>query len=281
MKSSIAYKNEIRGFEDVSATVKLVEKIAASSVHRLKKEVANLNIHTTAIEAALSRLSLFYEANDHPLLQKRTGKNALVILTAEKGLVGGLWHKIVNSYLENIKHYNFVIIIGAKGESYLKEENAPILKFFTGSAAIPLDEEIRPIVNYIFSEFTKGTFAQVDVLYPQFISLAEQQPTYVSFLPFNFKIKKYDYIRKNGLPIFEPSQKKIFNRFLENYISIFFNNIVMEAKLSELSSRMVAMERASSKTDELVKKIAFDYTKQRHLRTTQKQIESFAVHKIL
>ena len=108
MKSYIAQQNRIQGIKDVSETVKMVEKIAASSVHFLKKEVSDLQSYTNRIEEVLSRLSLFYHKKQHPLLQKRTtGEKALVILTGDGGLVGDLWHNVINTFLAH-KSNNFL-----------------------------------------------------------------------------------------------------------------------------------------------------------------------------
>ena len=123
MKSYIAHKNQIQGIKDVSETVKIVEKIAASSVHFLKKEVFSLNAYATKIEKMLIRLSLFYQKKDNPLLQKKEGRKILVILTSDKGLVGGLWHEVINTFLENAKQYKNIVMIGTKGENYIKERS--------------------------------------------------------------------------------------------------------------------------------------------------------------
>ena len=53
MKSYIMYKNQISGVKDVSETIKTVEKIAASSVHSLKRQVSNLNLYVDEIEKTL------------------------------------------------------------------------------------------------------------------------------------------------------------------------------------------------------------------------------------
>jgi F0F1-type ATP synthase gamma subunit len=122
MKTFLAYKNQVQGFRDVLETVKTVEKIAASSIHFLKQKVYNLNIYASEIERVLARLSLFYQKKNNPLLKKRTkGKKALVILTGNKGLVGGLWHQIINSFLENLKPYQAVIAVGAKAKTCLNK----------------------------------------------------------------------------------------------------------------------------------------------------------------
>jgi len=281
MKSYIAYKNQIQGIKDVSETVKTVEKIAASSVHFLKQEVSHLSTYATELEKILDRLSQFYQKKNHPLLQKKaSGKEALVIITGDKGLVGGLWHEVVNAFLESDVQYKSVIVLGTKGENYLKEENVSITKSFTNIFNTLQQENVEHITDYIFEQFKKGEFSKMDILYPKFVSLAEQIPSFVPFLPFEFKLTKKEKV-SDGLPIFEPSQQKIFYELLQKYIGIFFHEIVMETKLSELSERTVTMEHASTKTDELIQKSTLDYTKQRRRIVTQRQLESFIAHKII
>ena len=254
---------------------------------------------------------MFYQKKNHSLLKKRTiGEKAFVILTGDKGLVGGLWHEVINAVLENVKQYQSFIVIGVKGENYLKEENIPIIKLFTPSEisnysdknateddlyeqpksptevtyffGVPPKEWAEHITNYIFNEFKKGTFSRVDILYPQFISLAEQTPNLIPFLPFEFKFKKNEEKKSGeGLPIFEPSKQEIFNKLLQKYIIIFFRKIIIETKLSELSARTVAMEHATTKIEKLIQKLALDYTKERRRIITQRQLESFIAHKII
>ena len=305
MKSYLIYKNQIQGIKDVSETVKAAEKIAASSVHFLKQRVTNLNIYAVEVEKMLARLSVFYQKKDHPFLQKKhTGKKTLVILTGNKGLTGGLWHNIINAFLENAKQYQSIIVVGAKGEHYLKEENAAIIKLFVNFSDVSEKEEIRHITSYIFNGFEEGMFSQVDILYPQFISLAEQTASFIPFLPFEFiSLEATNYGGRNvaedkgykqsptdlkltkksgeGLPIFEPSKRKVFDRLLQKYIEIFFYKIIMETKLSEFSARTVAMEHATAKTGELIQKLALNYAKERRRVVTQRQLESFAAHKII
>ena len=159
MKNYIGYKSQIKGFGDVSVTVKAVEKIAASSVHFLRQKSSNLNDYAVEIETMILDLSPFYYSNNNFLLQKGLGKPAVILITGEKGIVGGLWHDIVNKFLDNKNKYNYVIVVGSKGKNYLKEENIKIYKFFSGSdEVIQMGKGIDDIVNYIFLNLKKELF---------------------------------------------------------------------------------------------------------------------------
>ena len=284
MKTYLAHKNEIEGFKDVADTVKTVEKIAATSIHFLKQEVLNLNSYILNTEKVLKRAQLFYSKKDSPLLNKKMkGNEALVVLTGDKGLVGGLWHDVIAKFLDDNAKYKYIIVVGAKGSQYLDEENIKVFNIFKGLPDIPMDNEIKNISNYIFDKFKDDTFSSVDILYPSFISLAEQKSVFVNFLPFTFeKVKENITTDKTlGIPIFEPSKRDIFENILQKYVQIYFYKIIMEGKLSELSARTVSMEHATEKTNESIRKFTLDYTKDRHRFITQKQLESFAAHRTI
>ncbi len=139
------------------------------------------------------------------------------------------------------------------------------------------------ISKYIFDIFKNEDYEQIDIIYPSFISLAEQKCLVVPFLPFSFEgdlTKKRKESEELGLPIFEPSKVRIFRQALEKYIKVFLYKIILEAKLSEFSARTVAMEHASEKTKKLIARLNLSFRKERRRLVTQRQIESFSVHKI-
>jgi len=279
MQFYIKYKNQTQGLHDVAETVKTAEKVAASSIHFLKHDVDELGIYTKEIKDVITRLSLFYQKKDHPLLRTNSlGKNALIICSSDKGLVGDLWYKLVNFYLERNKTYSAIIVIGAKIDSYLKEEGVDIIKSFSNDH-YSQEEYVYNITEYIFSAFKNSTFNKVDILYPKFVSLAEQVPKIISFLPFKFDFSE-ESVNNIGFPIFEPNKKVFFDNLLKKYIMVFFYKIFMEAKLSELAARTITMEEAVVKTNHLIKKIEFNYHKERRHVINQRQLESFSAHKV-
>ena len=279
MKTYLDYKNQIQGFGDVLDTVKGSEKIAASSVYFLKAKVNALNQYTEVLEKLLSRLMVFYQKREHPLLKKKEkGERVLLIITADKGLVGGLWHQLIGTFLNKRNDYDSVITVGSKGRIYLQEEGAKIIKSFEDLSALPNTEELQEVATYLFNRFKNMEFSRVDILYSHFVSLAEQKPIFASFLPFDFKIQQEPGL---GFPIFEPSKGRIFDGLLQKYVSLYFYKIAFEAKLSEFSARTVSMEHASEKTKELIAQLKVSYRKERDRAVTQRQLESFRAHKVI
>ncbi len=278
MENYLVYKDQIEGFREVGETVKTVEKIAASSIGRLRLDMANIDAYQTNIGHILARLSLFHEV-ERP--SKMTGVPALIVLTSDKGLTGGLWRRTIDEFLKTAReNYEVVITVGSRGEKYLKEEAIdPTQTFGSDTDAL----------HYVTDGFRSRRFARVDILYPKFISLADHLPTIVPFLPFSFDETQRVAAQPNaggiefGSPIVEPMRAlpEIFDRLMRKFIDAFFQKIAAEGKLSEFSARTVSMEHASAKTDELIKALALGYRTEHRRSLTQKQLESFIAHKVV
>ncbi len=297
MKNYLERRNEIKGYKDVSETIKIEEKISTSYIRFLKDEVAQLVLYNSTLEKVLARLSQFYEALDNPLFRRGSGKRYVVVVSGNKGLVGGLWHNLTSFLLARKNNYDFFVVTGDKMKRYLEEENIKVGKAFSSASIVPQPEEIVEISNYLFEEFKNEKLSKIDIIYPKFISLVDQQSAILSFLPFRFSLaslvepsyprgeNNFGYSQTKdlslGLPIFEPSKREIFGFLLKKYIEVFFLKIIMEAKLSEFSARTISMEHASEKTKELIKKLRNTYFKERRRVLTQRQLENFVVHKIL
>jgi len=298
MKKNNFYKMQIGGLSDVTETVRVIEKSAAAHIHFLKKKVHALSEYKQKIQTTLERLSRFYWDDNHPLLQKRDyGQRVLLVVTGEKGIVGGLYHELINKVITENKDYGLVWVIGNKGKKYLSEEGDIQAEHIFNSFNfddLPQSEDIQKMANRLFERFQETNLKNIDVLYTNFISLAEQNPTVAKFLPFNFirdksfdfdhaTVKAEDTLPNNladGFPIFEHSKQLIFDELLKKYINVSFAEIILEAKLSEFSARTVTAESAVKQTQHLIKTFNRELFKSKHLTITQKQIESFSVHQL-
>jgi F-type H+-transporting ATPase subunit gamma len=289
MKNYLFYTTKIKGFKAVEETVRVIEKSAASHIHFLKKKVQFIFFYKNQIRAALDRLSRFYWDADHPLLQEGTRKSshkALLVVAGAKGVVGGLYHELINEVIIRKNLYHYIWVIGNKGKGYLNEEGVQAEELFSASGS---KEEFRPqeinkISSDLFSRFQSIGLKKIDVIYPRFFSLAKQRPHIVQFLPFDFVSARNSALAANNgndsFPIFEPSKKFIFDILIKKYIDVSFAELILEAKLSEFAARTVTAESAIKEIEELISSLRRVFLKEKHRAVTQKQIESFSVHQI-
>lgn len=287
MKSYSRYKSKITGYSDVSETVKIVEKIAASAVHTCKKDVARLKQYREHLQRVITRLSCCSSLSAAQAMPTRTGtgRSVLVIFTGEKGLVGGLWHKMAEEYTQQTSPGDSLVLVGTKGFSFVDTATMAVLESF------PLLDDLTPdalherLHDYLVTNFIAGTFTEISFLYPQSVSIGEQTPVRIPFLPFSIP-KVYTggeslSSQTVGLPIFDASANVVFKKLVELAVRAQLSHVLLETKLSELSARTVSMEHAAQKTNELVGLLSMEHTRQRRHDATQKQLESFTAQKMV
>lgn len=286
MEKGLAYKEEIEGFREVAETVRVVEQSAAAQIHLLKKQVAVLVEYMDVIEIQLRRLMLLDDHLVNPLLEKQTlGDMAIVVVAGEEGIVGGLYHGLVSRLMQDKNNYQQIFTIGKKAHEYLIEEGVKAHQVeYSGDILEAMAGQ--KISGALMNRFLSHELRRLDVIFPNYISLAEQQPVLVPFLPFDlagrksgFMPSKRNSIESDGWPIFEPSHEVVFELLLKKYINVFFTEVVLETKLCEFAARTVAAEQAVVKTEELMANLRVSFLKERRNLVTQKQLESFIAHK--
>jgi F-type H+-transporting ATPase subunit gamma len=73
--------------------------------------------------------------------------------------------------------------------------------------------------------------------------------------------------------LFEPSAGKVLGALLPHYLNFKIYQILLEAKASEQSSRMVAMKNATDNAKQLIKDLTLEYNKLRQANITKELLE--------
>ena len=290
MKNYLEYKNKIFGLQEAAENIKASEKIAVSNISFLRQRARALGAYAAALEKILARLALFYENKNHPLIKGNQGGGGrmLLVISGERGMVGGLWYALAERVFEEKERYKKIIVIGKKGEKRLEDKGIRAQESLAFSYPLPSEDEIKSAAALIFREYLKEE-AAVDILYPSFVSLALNVPKIIQFLPFDFRKGREGADRAEerivggslGFPIFEPNKKAIFASLLRKYAAVSFRRIIFEAKLSELTSRAVNSEHSFEKAQDLIKKTRLEYYKERRASITKAQQEALLSHWII
>lgn len=283
MKNYLEFKNKLIGLKEVKETIKAIEKVAASKVYSFKKQDEILKNYLEEIRRILYRLSFFISAIKNSLFLENKGvnKSLLIFITGDKGLAGGYYSNLFEKFLANYRDYDEFIIFGRKGKEFFENRKISFLKYYPFKSLN--FEEVEKFLDLIFSFYLNKKFKKIDIIYSSFKSLVIQESLLVTYLPFLAEFEKRKDKNKEivGLPIFEPKKQQIIKFLTDKIIKFYFYQILMDAKLSELSSRAVAMEKASRETEKIIKKLTNDFLKQRRKELTKAQIEEYFAHKVL
>src|SRR5947199_7339951 len=131
--------------------------------------------------------------------------------------------------------------------------------------------------------FVKGEVDQVDILFTNFISTLSQKPDSLQLLPVG-EIRgvtagvhghaQSEKLLKGATEfLFEPSAEHVLGELLPHYLNFQVYQILLEAKASEHSARMVAMKNATDNANELIKDLKLECNKLRQTNITKELLE--------
>jgi F-type H+-transporting ATPase subunit gamma len=147
----------------------------------------------------------------------------------------------------------------------------------------PMFAEARAISKFAQELFLKGEVDHVDVLFTNFISTLNQKPELRPLLPIG-EIKGVEAgvdgeatnteLKASGLEYqFEPGADKVLGQPAAALPEFPGVPILLEAKASEHSSRMVAMKNATDNAKQLIKDLTLEYNKLRQANITKELLE--------
>jgi F-type H+-transporting ATPase subunit gamma len=130
-------------------------------------------------------------------------------------------------------------------------------------------------------KFLNGEVDKVTVLYTQFINTINQRPVARTLLP----ISAFDLPHKTdepGVPegsdpmlgyVFEPNAAGVIDIMLPYYIQFQVFQMILDARASEHSARMVAMKNATDNAQQFIKDLTLEYNKMRQASITTELLE--------
>ena len=79
--------------------------------------------------------------------------------------------------------------------------------------------------------------------------------------------------RNTNEVLFEPSPETVLSYLLGHYLNIFMYRVLLEAKASEQSARMVSMKNATDSASGLIEDLTLEYNKLRQGNITKELLE--------
>ena len=283
MKTFAQFRDEVEGYEDVRKTVEAEEKISIANVHLFLREARKLRDYTQALEGILSRF--LYSVGKNPELIGGHGKKkTLLVFGGNKGLVGGLWNRLVDYLTVQLESYHEVMVYG---EDVAKRLDLIVSRKFRSKTrlyffAFPPQGKIPLFQTDLLKFFQEGSFSKIDIVWPKMVAFSFFQPFKKTIIPFDLKadIQSSNTKNNSAWPIFEPNGKKIFEELADKYLFSVIRRIIIETKLAESLSRATSMEKAKGEVDKLIKQITHVFRVKRRKILTKSQIEVFVAHKI-
>jgi len=287
-------KRRIRSAKNIQQITKAMETVSATKMRRAQDRALSGRVYAEKAFLMLQNLAKNTKVEEHPLLvTKQTGRQLVVVITPDKGLVGSLNTNLfrkLQDFLheqEELKRETDFIAIGRRGENFLQKNNKKILLSKTGLGDMFVPDEIAEIVETMIHGYTKGPYDKVIMCYTNFFSTLSQKPFIRGILPLTYdKIEDVGDLRTEMAEklanndespevdyIFEPSKKSVLEELLPRLLDAIIYHNVLEATASEHSARMVAMKSASDNAKDLIDEFTLSYNRLRQEGITKELAE--------
>lgn len=284
MPSTRDIRRRIKSVKNTAQITKAMQLVAAAKMKKAQDQASNGRSYAELMNKILVSLKESAEEGVHPYFSEGEGSKTLVlVIAADKGLCGALntnlLKKVINEQLSGEIEF---VTIGRKATQGLARLRKNVIADF------PIKDpakfaEIRSVGKFLQDKFLTGEYKTVLVAFNNFINTVLQVPSIEQILPVNPVTlggkRGFDETSKevnaSELPqyTFEPSAATVFETVLPQYVNGTLYQMVLEARASEHSSRMVAMKNATDNAKQMLKDLSLEYNKLRQAAITNELLE--------
>lgn len=281
MNSPRDLRRRIRSVGSTAQITKAMQMVAASKM-RKAQEAATAGRPFVRLLYAIQREATTRMGDfSHPLLEVRgVRKRAIILVGADKGLCGALNSNVFRLAAQFDPESTLFITAGRKAAQFIARTHRQLIAEFV-YADRPTFAEARAIAAFARDLFLNREVDQVQVIATEFVNTLTQRPFCIEFLPVGeiraLKVPGAESeAQLNGQrpqTVFEPSPEAVLSYLLSHYINIYIYQLLLTAKASEQSARMVSMKNATDNAENLIKDLTLEYNKLRQGNITKELLE--------
>jgi F-type H+-transporting ATPase subunit gamma len=281
MSSARDIRRRIRSIGTTSQITRAMQMVAASKMRKAQQAA----IQVRPFVRLLYRIQRIATAKavrfTHPLTEVRpVRRRAIVLVASDKGLCGALNSNLFRLVGRYEPQSTVFIAAGRKAAQFVARTRRQLVAEFPYGDT-PKFPESRAIAALARDMFLKGDVDEVRIVASQFVNTLTQKPVALEFLP----IGDVEAIDVPGVPkraelaadrmeyLFEPDVEDLLGYMLPVFLNTLMHAVLLNAKASEQSARMVSMSSATDNAADMIKDLTLEYNKLRQGKITQELLE--------
>ncbi len=274
-------RRRIKSIRNTAQITKAMQMVAASKMRKAQQHALAGRPYAALMNKVLVSLQKRTDPRLHPLLHIRPIKKELVlIISTDKGLAGALNTNLFREASNFDSTKTAYVVAGKKARQFIARTKRELLADFELKDA-PTFVETKPVSKFCAEKFLNREVDKVSVLYTHFINTINQKAIVQALLP----ISSFDLPKKHDESaasedvdpmvgyVFEPNAEAVLDIMLPYYIQYQVYQMILDARASEHSARMVAMKNATDNANEFIKDLTLEYNKIRQAAITTELLE--------
>ena len=275
-------RRRIKSIRNIGQLTKAMQMVAASKMRKAQNVALAGRPYSTLMNRVLVSLQQRTDSKLHPLLQVREVKKELVVvISTDKGLAGALNTNLLREATSFDPDKTTYVVSGRKARQFIARTRRDMLADFELKDA-PSFTETKAIARFCIEKFLSGEVDKVSVLFSHFINTVNQKPVVRTLLPISsFELSQgptegvtpQDSADPMIGYLFEPTPEGVLDVMLPYYLHYQVFQMILDARASEHSARMVAMKNATDNAKQFIKDLTLEYNKMRQASITTELLE--------
>jgi F-type H+-transporting ATPase subunit gamma len=281
MLSARDIRRRIRSIGSTAQITRAMQMVAASKMRRAQQAALAGRPFVRLLYRMQRHATAATTEFVHPLLEVReVRRRAVVLIGADKGLCGALNANLFRLAAQFDPRETVFIAAGRKAAQFLARSGRTLAAEFEYHDT-PRYAEARAIAALARNLFLKGEVDQVEVVATRFVNTLTQVPVCIEYLPvgeihgLRLEDAGAEVEPPGAAPQFtyEPDAEALLAFLLPHYLNIYIYQVLMNAKASEQSARMVAMRNATESAEGLIRDLTLEYNKLRQGNITKELLD--------
>lgn len=281
MASPRDIRRRIRSVSSTAQITKAMQMVAASKMTKAQQMALGVRPFAQLLYRIQRRATTQAREFSHPLLEVRpVSKRAVILIGGDKGLCGALNTNLFRVAAQFEPETTLFIAAGRRAAQFLARTRRQLIAEFAYGDT-PRYSEAKAIAAMARDLFLKREVDQVQIVATRFINTLTQVAGSISFLPVGAiqGLKLPEALSEEALAaspvefLFEPNPEAFLAYLLSHYLSIYVYLVLLNAKASEQSARMVAMKNATENAEALIEDLTLEYNKLRQGNITKELLE--------
>ncbi|HEO7132935.1 TPA: F0F1 ATP synthase subunit gamma [Streptococcus agalactiae] len=279
-------KDKILSTEKTSKITSAMQMVSSAKLVKSEQAARDFQVYASKIRQITTNLlkSDLVSGSDNPMLSSRpVKKTGYIVITSDKGLVGGYNSKILKAMMDTITDYHTenddyaIISIGSVGSDFFKARGMNVSFELRGLEDQPSFDQVGKIIAQAVEMYKNELFDELYVCYNHHVNSLISQVRMQQMLP----IKELDAEEASedrvitGFEL-EPNREVILEQLLPQYTESLIYGAIIDAKTAEHAAGMTAMQTATDNAKNVINDLTIQYNRARQAAITQEITEIVA-----
>ncbi|CAG5616027.1 proton-translocating ATPase, F1 sector, gamma-subunit [Streptococcus pneumoniae] len=278
-------KTKIASTKNTSQITNAMQMVSAAKLGRSEEAARNFQVYAQKVRKLLTDIlhGNGAGASTNPMLISRSvKKTGYIVITSDRGLVGGYNSSILKAVMELKEEYHpdgkgfEMICIGGMGADFFKARGIQPLYELRGLADQPSFDQVRKIISKTVEMYQNELFDELYVCYNHHVNTLTSQMRVEQMLPIvdldpNEADEEYSLTFE-----LETSREEILEQLLPQFAESMIYGAIIDAKTAENAAGMTAMQTATDNAKKVINDLTIQYNRARQAAITQEITEIVA-----